>query len=100
MVKKGEVPEQWKADAASKLIVDYTVTDPSVHDSQELLNLVGEDCLGESLFADSADAGSDIAVRLSELGFDNFIHERAHKNQIKFPPFALATALSISLSPG
>jgi IS5 family transposase len=70
-----------KADAASKLIVDYTVTDASVHDSQELFNLLGEDCRGESLFADSAYAGVDIAARLSDLGIDNFIHERAYKNR-------------------
>lgn len=70
-----------KADAASKLIVDYTVTDASVHDSQELFNLVGEDCRGESLFADSAYAGRDIAARLSDLGIYNFIHERAYKNR-------------------
>lgn len=70
-----------KADAASKLIVDYTVTDASVHDSQELFKLVGEASRGESLFADSAYAGSDIASRLSDLGIDNFIHERAYKNR-------------------
>ena len=112
LVKRGEVPEQWKshpaklrqkdldarwtkkngvsyfgykdhvkADAASKLITGYTVTDASVRDSQELFKLVGEDCRGESLFADSACAGSETSARLAELGVDDLIHERAYKNR-------------------
>ena len=112
LVKKGEVPEQWrdrpaklrqkdldarwtkkngvsyfgykdhvKADAASKLITDYTVTDASVHDSQELFTLVDESCRGESLFADSAYAGSDASARLAKMGVDDLIHERAYKNR-------------------
>lgn len=69
-----------KADAASKLITDYTVTDASVHDSQELFNLISEQSRGESLFADSAYAGGETAAKLSQFGVGNFIHERAYRN--------------------
>jgi HEPN domain-containing protein len=36
-----------KADKDNKLIVDYTVTDASVHDSQELRNLVDKRLIGK-----------------------------------------------------
>lgn len=70
-----------KADAESKLITDYVVTDASVHDSQVLFDLVGENCRGEKLFADSAYDGEEFAALLKELGVENFIHERAYRNK-------------------
>lgn len=70
-----------KADAASKLITDYTVTDASVHDSQQLFELLGEDCKGESLFCDSAYASSDTDAQLIEMEIVNYIHEKAYKNR-------------------
>lgn len=70
-----------KADAASKLITDYTVTDASVHDSQQLFELVDVDCKGESLFCDSAYASSDTDARLIEMEIENYIHEKARRNR-------------------
>ena len=70
-----------KADAESKLITNYTVTDASVHDSQALFDLVGESCRGESLFGDSAYIGEEFAARLEELGVESYIHEKAFKSR-------------------
>jgi IS5 family transposase len=70
-----------KADAASKLITDYTVTDASVHDSQQLFELVGEDCKGQALFCDSAYASSATDARLIEMEIVNYIHEKAYRNR-------------------
>lgn len=47
-----------KVDKDSKMIVDYEVTDASVHDSQEFVNLVDE--ADKEIYADSAYQGSEI----------------------------------------
>lgn len=70
-----------KADAESKLITDYVVTDASVHDSQALFDLIDEKCRGEKLFADAAYAGEEFEAHLEELGIASFIHERAYRNK-------------------
>lgn len=46
-----------KADAKSKLIVKYKVTDASVHDSQILENLLDKKDSGEDFYGDSAYSG-------------------------------------------
>jgi len=84
--KKNSIPfygykDHVKADAESKLITDYVVTDASVHDSQALFDLVDEKCKGERIFADSAYAGEQFAARLESLGVTNFIHEKAYRNK-------------------
>jgi IS5 family transposase len=43
-----------KGDAKSKIITEYTVTDASVHDSNETDKLLNENDRGEPLYADSA----------------------------------------------
>ena len=70
-----------KVDEKSKIITEYTVTDASVHDSQETEPLVGEGDKGTPLYADSAYAGEPIAKVLEKLGVENKIHERAYRNK-------------------
>lgn len=70
-----------KADAASKLITDYKVTSAEVHDSQPLFDLVGEDCKGEPLFADSAYRSAEIERKLAEMEIPSFIHEKGTRNR-------------------
>jgi len=68
------------ADAESKIIIDYTVTDASVHDSQELPKLVNEDKPANALFADSAYKSAKTDQKLEELGIENFVHEKGSRN--------------------
>lgn len=69
-----------KADRSSRLILDYVVTDASVHDSQMLSELVGESDKGRQLFADSAYRSADLEAWLKELEVESFIHEKASRN--------------------
>jgi IS5 family transposase len=68
-------------DRKHKLIRRYTVTDASVHDSQELDNVLdpGNDC--QDIWADSAYRSTDQEARLKEKGYVSHIHERAYRNK-------------------
>ena len=70
-----------KIDRESKLIVDYSVTDTSVHDSQEIVNLVdAKDC---ELYADSAYVGDALHKALVEKNksIRLKIHEKGYRNR-------------------
>lgn len=67
-----------KVDKDSKVIVDYTVTDASVHDSQELENLVDRK-KDKSLYADSAYKGEEIEKCLGN-NMENNIIEKGYRN--------------------
>lgn len=70
-----------KADTGSKLIDDYLVTDASVHDSQPLENLLDPKDKGQTLHADSAYSGADIADMVSKNEMINMIHEKGYKGK-------------------
>ncbi len=70
-----------RADAEFVLITDYTVSSASVHDSQELPNLVNETKSAEAIFADSAYKSTKTDERLAEMGIENFIHEKGARNR-------------------
>ena len=70
-----------RADADSALITDYVVTPASVHDSQELTELIGPEQKGENLFADSAYASAATDRTLAELGINNYVHEKGARNR-------------------
>ncbi len=109
-IKKGDVPADWSekkkahkdtdakwtkkngvafygyknhanVDRKHKLIRCYTVTDASVHDSQELDNILdpGNDC--QDTWADSAYRSEEQEARLKEKGCTSHIHERAYRNK-------------------
>ena len=109
-IKNGEVPEDWSnkkkahkdtdakwtkkngvafygyknhanVDRTHKLIRRYTVTDASVHDSQELDNVLdpNNDC--QDTWADSAYRSDEQETRLKEKGCTSHIHERAYRNK-------------------
>ena len=69
-------------DAEYGLIRRYQVTDASVHDSQELGNLLDDDNEADSLWADSAYRSEAIEAVLALMGFDSQIHERAYRNHL------------------
>lgn len=70
-----------KADLASKLIDNYTVTDASVHDSQALETLLSEDDKGQHLYADSAYTGDAQEESISKAEMINKVHEKGYKNK-------------------
>ncbi len=109
-IKNGEVPEGWSAkkkahkdvdarwtkkndvafygyknhanvDAKHKFIRRYTVTDASVHDSQELDNVLDPNNESDDIYADSAYRGEEQEARLKASGRKSRIHERAYRNK-------------------
>ncbi|MEK7762983.1 MAG: IS5 family transposase [Nitrospirota bacterium] len=69
-----------KADEKSKLIDTYTVTDASVHDSQETEPLLTEADKGQPLHADSAYSGEPVAQVVEKKEMVNQIHEKGYRN--------------------
>jgi len=67
-----------KADAKSKLITKYEVTDASVHDSQVLEKILDPTDADKPLYADSAYVGQDEI--LNERKIDSKIHEKGYRN--------------------
>jgi len=68
-----------KADAKSKLIEGYAVTDASVHDSQMLEPLV--DGREGEVYADSAYRSAAAETMLAKKAVTSQIHERAYRNR-------------------
>ena len=68
-----------KADAKSKLLERYAVTDASVHDSQKLAELVAT-ADGE-VYADSAYRSAEAEAMLAQKQVTSQIHERAYRNR-------------------
>ena len=68
-----------KADAASKFIEDFTVTNAAVHDSQVFKELVDETDAGRAIFADSAYRSAEFENYLEDLGVQSCIHEKGHR---------------------
>ena len=69
-----------KADEKSKLIDAYTVTDASVHDSQETDILLSEADKGQPLHADSAYSGEPVSLVVEQKEMINQIHEKGYRN--------------------
>jgi IS5 family transposase len=69
-----------KVDEKSKLILDYQVTDASVHDSQPLGDLLGKQDKGQPLYADSAYTGAEQEKVIKKAGMINQVHEKGYKN--------------------
>jgi IS5 family transposase len=69
-----------KVDATSKLVVTYSVTDASVHDSREIVDLVEEQ--EQELHADSAYVGAELHKELRRKAKDIKlqIHEKGYRN--------------------
>jgi IS5 family transposase len=67
-------------DRKHKVIRRYTVTDASVHDSQECDSILDprNDC--QDTWADSAYRSAEQEARLKEKGVPSHIHERAYRN--------------------
>jgi transposase, IS5 family len=68
-----------KADAQSKLLERYAVTDASVHDSQMLEPLV--EPTDGTVYADSAYRSAEAEAMLAQQQVTSQIHERAYRNR-------------------
>jgi IS5 family transposase len=69
-----------KADAQSKLIEHYAVTDASVHDSQKLAELV--ETTDGAVYADSAYRSAEAEAMLAQKQPRKFLGERAYRNRL------------------
>lgn len=70
-----------KVDKKSKLIIDYQVSDASVHDSQALEDLLSKKDKDQSLYADSAYTGAEQENAIKKAGMINRVHEKGYKNK-------------------
>lgn len=70
-----------KVDEKSKLILDYAVTDASVHDSQALEDLLNKKDKGQPLYGDSAYTGEEQEKAIKKAGMINQVHEKGYKNK-------------------
>jgi len=70
-----------KVDNSSKIIVDYVVTDASVHDSREIVGLI--DKTDEEVYADSAYFGEDLHAEILEKNPEVKlqINEKGYRNR-------------------
>ena len=70
-----------KQDAGSKIVVGYTVTDVSVHDSQQTEELLDENDKGEDLYADSAYSGEPQEKIIASKQRNNKVCEKGARNR-------------------
>jgi IS5 family transposase len=70
-----------KVDLDSKMVVDYEVTDASVHDSQEIAGLIDGD--DKELWADSGYSGQPVEESCKEKNPDVVLHiiEKGYRNK-------------------
>jgi len=68
-----------KCNAKTKLVEDYSVTDASVHDSQEITGLLDES--DGRMHADSAYKSRKLDEELRRRGIQNRIHEKGYRNR-------------------
>lgn len=69
-----------KTDSKSKFVTKYTVTGASVHDSQELDNLLDSKDEAQDLFADGAYVGEKQEQTISDKKMVNQVCDRAYRN--------------------
>jgi len=69
-----------KQDAKSKLIIEYMVTDASVHDSNATDALLNENDIGEPFYADSAYSGASQEKIIADKGMENQVCEKGVRN--------------------
>lgn len=70
-----------KADAKNKFILNYKITDASVHDSQVCVDLLNEKDRAEPFYADSAYQTPEIKEKLADLKMHGQIVEKGYRNK-------------------
>ncbi len=69
-----------KCDQKNKFITGYSVTDASVHDSQEITGLIKKEDENQSVYADSGYTGEKISAELEEKNVTPVICEKGYRN--------------------
>jgi IS5 family transposase len=67
-------------DVKGKLIRGYSVTPASVHDSQELENILDNDNTGSGIWADSAYRSEETEKILKKRNLKSHVHRKAYRN--------------------
>lgn len=67
-------------DVKGKLIRGYSVTPASVHDSQELENILDKDNTGSGIWADSAYRSEEAEKILKKRKLKSHVHRKAYRN--------------------
>ena len=67
-------------DVKGKLIREYSVTPASVHDSQELENILDKDNTGSGIWADSAYRSEEAEKLLKKRKLKSHVHRKAYRN--------------------
>jgi IS5 family transposase len=67
-------------DVKRKLIREYSVTSASVHDSQEMKNILDKDNTGSGVWADSAYRSEDTEKLLKKRTLKNHVHRKSYRN--------------------
>ena len=70
-----------KVDSGSKLIDNYSVSDASVHDSQETEELLEEEDASQPFYGDSAYTGPEQEKTIDKYKMKNEVHEKGYKNK-------------------
>ena len=70
-----------KGDTKTKLIVDYAITDSSVHDSQALEDLLNEKDKAQELYADNAYTGENQEKVIRKNKMKNKVHEKGYRGR-------------------
>lgn len=70
-----------KVDAKNKFIISYTVTSASVHDSQEIVNLITSEDEGQPMYGDKAYRGEEQENTITDCQMISQIHEKAVRNK-------------------
>lgn len=68
------------SDVEYEFIRKHSVTDASVHDSQQLSQVLDEANEGDKIWADSAYRSNPVEEVLNEIGYESEIHERGYRN--------------------
>jgi IS5 family transposase len=67
-------------DVKGKLIREYSVTPASVHDSQEMENILDKDNTGSGIWADSAYRSEETEKLLKKRKLKSHVHRKAYRN--------------------
>lgn len=70
-----------KIDTKGKIIINFDVTDASVHDSQVIDNLLDEKDKGQPFYADSAYTGPNQEAIIAKNEMTNKVIEKGYKNR-------------------
>ncbi len=67
------------ADVKYKIIRRYKITSANIHDSQEIRNIIDDNCNNREIYADSAYHSAEDDKWLHDAGYTSNIHQRGYR---------------------